>query len=561
MSKNEKIITNNESTKMTILRKQINKIMNLTALKNFEKLPNIDTLISLYSSKKSYISPKQKFVINKNKGIKRKLSPNNPKNSNKELNNQKNNVEKKVIKKCNYKKKIAMNKQKLNKNNKENNLLLGSLMDDNEGMFDNNSKLKNYVSNKINQKEKNKSLGNNIFDMGSISHISKNGSSSAKEKIGEEEIKNNNPFEKIVYDFVEEENCKNLFQENKNINNINEINTNENPINAPYKSKALNEILNNENTNRESLKDNEEEFTDEIYKNMISKFADDIMRVSKNEVILVEKFVEEIFKECLSKNYDEKTYDEKCKNEVNFVKKFVEDIFKECLSKNLDEHLIEEKYKNEIALIKKFVEDIFNECKQKNLEGDLLNEKYKNEIALVKKFVEDIFKECKSKNLEKNLFNEESQNDIELVKKFAEDIFIESIAKNFVKILFNEIMKGIKERKAQKEKYSYKQINQNNIGNSINNELNNSEENYIEEEINTGNNSAKKSHFKTLDKEKGKNNLLKSQENKNIDSVYKRITTLPNVSKNFRFGFFKKNSIRREYQQRKYKTLNSENFD
>ena len=623
MSKNEKIITNNESTKMTILRKQINKIMNLTALKNFEKLPNIDTLISLYSSKKSYISPKQKFVINKNKEIKRKLSPNNPKNSNKELNNQKNNVEKKVIKKCNYKKKIAMNKQKLNKNNKENNLLLGSLMDDNEGMFDNNSKLKNYVSNKINQKEKNKSLGNNIFDMGSISHISKNGSSSGKEKIGEEEIKNNNPFEKIVYDFVEEENCKNLFQENKNINNINEINTNENPINAPYKSKALNEILNNENTNRESLKDNEEEFTDEIYKNMISKFADDIMRVSKNEVILVEKFVEEIFKECLSKNYDEKTYEEKYKNEVNFVKKFVEEIFKECLSKNLDEHLIEEKYKNEmalikkfvedifnecrqknlhehyekseneinlikkfvedifneckqknfdenffdkkykneIALIKKFVEDIFNECKQKNLEGDLLNEKYKNEIALVKKFVEDIFKECKTKNLEKNLFNEESQNDIELVKKFAEDIFIESIAKNFVKILFNEIMKEIKERKTQKEKYSYKQINQNNIGNSINNELNNSEENYIEEEINTGNNSAKKSHFKTLDKEKGKNNLLKSQENKNIDSVYKRITTLPNVSKNFRFGFFKKNSIRREYQQRKYKTLNSENFD
>ena len=596
MSKNEKIITNNESTKMTILRKQINKIMNLTALKNFEKLPNIDTLISLYSSKKSYISPKQKFVINKNKEIKRKLSPNNPKNSNKELNNQKNNVEKKVIKKCNYKKKIAMNKQKLNKNNKENNLLLGSLMDDNEGMFDNNSKLKNYVSNKINQKEKNKSLGNNIFDMGSISHISKNGSSSGKEKIGEEEIKNNNPFEKIVYDFVEEENCKNLFQENKNINNINEINTNENPINAPYKSKALNEILNNENTNRESLKDNEEEFTDEIYKNMISKFADDIMRVSKNEVILVEKFVEEIFKECLSKNYDEKTYEEKYKNEVNFVKKFVikkfvedifnecrqknlhehyekskneinlikkfvEDIFNECKQKNFDENFFDEKYKNEIALIKKFVEDIFNECKQKNLEGDLLNEKYKNEIALVKKFVEDIFKECKSKNLEKNLFNEESQNDIELVKKFAEDIFIESIAKNFVKILFNEIMKEIKERKTQKEKYSYKQINQNNIGNSINNELNNSEENYIEEEINTGNNSAKKSHFKTLDKEKGKNNLLKSQENKNIDSVYKRITTLPNVSKNFRFGFFKKNSIRREYQQRKYKTLNSENFD
>ena len=56
-------ITNNESEKMKIFRKQINKIMNLNMLKNFEKLPNIDTIISLYSSKKSYISPKIKKTI------------------------------------------------------------------------------------------------------------------------------------------------------------------------------------------------------------------------------------------------------------------------------------------------------------------------------------------------------------------------------------------------------------------------------------------------------------------------------------------------------------------
>ena len=73
-------ITNNESAKMQIFRKQINKIMNLNMLKNFEKLPNIDTIISLYSSKKSYISPKQKHLINnKNKEIKRNISPNNQK--------------------------------------------------------------------------------------------------------------------------------------------------------------------------------------------------------------------------------------------------------------------------------------------------------------------------------------------------------------------------------------------------------------------------------------------------------------------------------------------------
>ena len=145
-------ITNNESEKMKIFRKQINKIMNLNMLKNFEKLPNIDTIISLYSSKKSYISPKQKHLINnKNKEIKRNISPNNQKqnnllhnkNNNKEIplinNNKENKNERKELKKYNYKKKIVINKQKLNKNRENNNLILGSLIDDNEGMFDSNS--------------------------------------------------------------------------------------------------------------------------------------------------------------------------------------------------------------------------------------------------------------------------------------------------------------------------------------------------------------------------------------------------------------------------------------
>ena len=46
-----------------------------------------------------------------------------------------------------------------------------------------------------------------------------------------------------------------------------------------------------------------------------------------------------------------------------------------------------------------------------------------------------------------------------------------------------------------------------------------------------------------------------------IDSVYERIASLPNISNSFRFGFSKRNSIRREYQQRRYRTLNSDNFD
>ena len=477
-------ITNNESSKMKIFRKQINKIMNLNALKNFEKLPNIDTIISLYSSKKTYISPKQKHLINyKNKEIKKKISQNNQnternnQKQNKELHNKNNNKEiplinnnkeiinknaRKEIKKYNYKKKIVINKQKLNKKKENNNLILGSLIDDNEGMFDSNSlekihtnKLKNYVSNKINAKEKSKNLGNNIFDMGSISHISKNNSSSAKEKIGEEEIiKNNNPFEKIVCDFIEEENCKNLFIGNKN--NDEDANC-ENPINIPYKSKALNEILKNENntTNTNNIIKKEEiliikdkEPNDETYKKIISKFADDIMKQSKSEVLLVEKFVKDIFNECLSKH----------------------------LNKNI-------------------------------IEGNCQND------------------------------------DIILVKKFADDIFIESISKNFVKILFDEILQNFKERKEQSIN-TYINISSNNnykYNNNINiikykkisEEINDneSEEIYIDNNKNSMNNSESKHSFHTI--EKKNNNLLKSQENKNIETVYKRIDSLPNVSKNY----------------------------
>ena len=445
-------ITNNESVKMKIFRKQINKIMNLTALKKFQKLPNIDTLISLYSSKKSYISPKQNHLINnKIKDIKRNISPNNQR-QNKQLHNKinnkeiplinnnkenKNKNERNGINKFNYKKKIVINKQKLNKNRENDNLILGSLMDDNEGMFDSNSlekistnKLKNYVTNKINEKEKNKNLGNNVFDMGSISHISKNGSSSAKEKIGEEEIKNNNPFEKIVCDFIEEKDCKNLFQENKN--NDDNVNS-ENPINIPYKSKALNEILktenNNTNTNKEEiLIKSDKKPNDETYKKIISNFAEDIMKQSKSEVILVEKFVEDIFMECLSKHLNNNKIYENSKDDIN-----------------------------------------------------------KNE----------------------KLFN----NNIDILK--------------------------------------YKKISD-----EINNNKN--EEIYITNK-NSVNNSESKPSFHTL--ENNNNNLLKSQETKNIDTVYNRISTLPNISKNFRFGFLKKNSIRREYQQKRYRTINSENFE
>ena len=65
MNKNESLITNNKIEKIQNkkeIRKQIKNIMNLDDLKNFIKLSNIDSIISLYSSKKSYISPELKLL-------------------------------------------------------------------------------------------------------------------------------------------------------------------------------------------------------------------------------------------------------------------------------------------------------------------------------------------------------------------------------------------------------------------------------------------------------------------------------------------------------------------
>ena len=484
MNSNNNKITDNDNKKIISCRKPINKIMNINYLKHFSNTKDLDNIILLYSSKKSYISPKSKILkrkkIDNNNEIKRKISPNQQKNilinkkiknnlynQKDKLNSKENKKEKKEIKIYNYKKKVNMNKHKLN-SNKNNNLILGSLIDnETEGTFDNNSlekvkanKIKNFVVNKINENEKNKNNRNNIFDMGSISHISKNGSSSAKEKNIEEEIKNNininnnNPFEKIVCDFIEEENCKNLFQGNdSNKENIGNNNEN-NPINQQYKSKALNEILTTENNNNNKLKKQKHKNHEKVklYKQIISKFIDSIMYESKNDVIFIEKFVEDIFIESIAKN-------------------FVKIIF----------------------------EEIMNEFKKKK---------------------------------------EEEKNNLE-----------ENIKKNNLEINIKEIN--------NKEKY-------NNIGSidykKLRDELNINKANEEENKIILGNNTEPNDLHKSLDVEKENNHLLQSQENKNIECVYKRLTTLPNVSKNFRFGFYRKNSIRREYQQRRYKTLNLDNF-
>ena len=146
-------------------------------------------------------------------------------------------------------------------------------------------------------------------------------------------------------DFIEEKDCQNLFQENKN----NDENANiENPINIPYKSKALNEILKTENSNtninkEEILLKKDKEQNDDTYKKIITKFADDIMKESKSEVILVEKFVEDIFKESLNKHLNKNFIEENSQNaDIILVKKFADEIFIESISKNFVKILFDE---------------------------------------------------------------------------------------------------------------------------------------------------------------------------------------------------------------------------
>jgi hypothetical protein len=149
------------------------------------------------------------------------------------------NIKKKIN---NYKNKIIINKEKLkNLNNK---MILNSMTDtDNSYSFRNNS---SEANDKVQQAKKSNDLisqdrtnkeefnnlflssndsakrdnninvaNNNIFDVGSISNISKNGSGSAKGKNIEDVGKsnNNNAFENIINEFVEEGKCTNLFNE------------------------------------------------------------------------------------------------------------------------------------------------------------------------------------------------------------------------------------------------------------------------------------------------------------------------------------------------------------
>ena len=210
----------------------------------------------------------------------------------------------------NYKNKIIINKEKLKNINSK--MILNSLTDtDNSYSFRNyyseaNDKVRlpkksNDIINDINSQDRtNKEefnylllssndsakkdnntnmINNNIFDVGSISNISKNGSGSAKVKNIEDASKSNNKntFENIINEFVEEGKCNNLFNEkadniknndNKNnnieskgdVNNDNDNLCKENDINKKIinEEKNINNEIINENINDNAhLEENE----------------------------------------------------------------------------------------------------------------------------------------------------------------------------------------------------------------------------------------------------------------------------------------------------------------
>jgi hypothetical protein len=77
MNSNNVIITDNDTKNILFCRKPINKVMNINYLKTFSNTKIPDNIISLYSSRKSYISPKSKILkskkVDNNKEIKRKI--------------------------------------------------------------------------------------------------------------------------------------------------------------------------------------------------------------------------------------------------------------------------------------------------------------------------------------------------------------------------------------------------------------------------------------------------------------------------------------------------------
>lgn len=596
--------------------KQSNNLLNQNIKKKLYNQRNIETKIPKNKTNDKAGSKKYSFNIQKKKN---------------ELNV---NIKKKIN---NYKNKIIINKEKLKNINSK--MILNSMTDtDNSYSFRNNSseandkvrqaKKSNDIINDLNsqdrtnkeefnnlflssndsaKRENNTNVANNnIFDVGSISNISKNGSGSAKGKNIEDVGKsnNNNAFEIIINEFAEEGKCNNLFNErtdniknndnkNNNIENKDDVNNDngnlgkENNINKEIINEEKNnnnEIINangsfGENENLEKIRINNENKENSIDNIIINKIID------KNAKLEDEKENEE--KVVDNNLIDNDEANENDKNEIKEKKKEI----KEIKDENLDN--FDKNDKNEIEEInsnKKEENGYDNNIGNEN-DIDIISKNENNNEVLVMNENEE------NKNME-NIENEvEEKENCENINKSNDNHLKENNNNSILNIEENEEKKDDENNIELNTEVDNKEItNENNnhhekevepnsddIKNNTKEEIDineeNNSENYPNENINLNiinglpknicenknkimkiNNLIKSVEIPIISKKiehipNDKNDLLQSVKNPNIRIILTKYNIYPDLGVDFN-----PNSVRRQYQRRRNKSVTHENL-
>ena len=418
-------------------------------------------------------------------------------------NNIKNNIK---TNKKNYKKKIIINKEKLSKN-LENNIIFNSLIDmDNSSS--NNSKIKEYISEsnndelikcninnleEINNKDeynlqlssnesakKGENLNNinNAFDVGSISYISKNGSGSAKEKIIEEEIKNNKGFDKIIKHLNEEENCKALFHDKNNKNEI------------IKESIENNKII--ENENNEIRKENIE--IKEIINEHLNNDKENIDVNEENKKV-VNNFIEDIFKDLdnnknitiTSNKQNEKSEESYCSKESKCSCSFCEESESESKKEKENNKKLVNVFINNIItdaereikeVVSNFIENIVNDAESEikysisYFIDNIVNDAESEIKDFISNFIDDIIMEGENDinnmidNFIESIINDAENANKSMIRNFIDNIIIdvENEHKNIVSNFIDNIISNADDEESEKEE------NNENEGIIINNE-------------------------------------------------------------------------------------------
>ena len=594
--------------------KQSNNFLNQNIKKKLYNQRNVDVKLSKNKTTDKTGSKKYSFNIKKKKN---------------ELNV---NIKKKIN---NYKNKIIINKEKLKNMNSK--MILNSLTDiDNSCSFRNNSneandkvrqakKSNNIFSDISNQERNNKeefnnlflssndsakrdnntNAVNNLFEVGSISNISKNGSGSAKGKNLEDVCKsNNNAFENIINEFVEEGKCNNLFNEKTDNIKGNENKNN----NKESKSDAHNDNLTKENDINKKMineekKNNNEIINENINSNKCFEENEDLENLRINNENKENSIENIIINKNVDKNIKIEDEKEKEENEVNHIIDNVEvdeNSKKELKDKEIkDENLehFEKESENEVKEIKA------NEKEENEYDNNVGNENDVNDINIINKNENKnevlVMKENEENKNTENIENEvEEKENNDIINKsndnHLKDNIILSIReieekkedKNNIELIPDVNNKEISNDHEKKEEQNNDEIKANtneDIGfqndNSNNNKEYYSQENYPNENINLniinglpknkGQNKNKINKINNLIRSVeipiiskkiehipvDKNDLHQSQKTPNIHIMLTKLNIYPDLDIDFNH-----NSVRRLYQRRRFKSVSIENL-